>query len=50
MGAAGRTFAAGYDWDVLARRQAELYRSTVTRPRTDDPPRRRRDLIARARS
>jgi glycogen synthase len=50
MGAAGRTFAVGYDWDVLARRQAELYRSTVTRPRTDDPPRRRRDLIARARS
>ncbi|MGY1682939.1 glycosyltransferase family 4 protein [Geodermatophilus sp. SYSU D01176] len=50
MGAAGRAFAAGYDWDVLARRQADLYRSTVTRPRTDDPPRRRRDLIARARS
>jgi glycogen(starch) synthase len=50
MGAAGRTFAAGYDWDVLARRQADLYRSSVTRPRTDDPLRRRRDLIARARS
>jgi len=50
MGAAGRAFAAGYDWDVLARRQADLYRSTVARPRTDDSPRGRHDLIARARS
>ena len=26
MGSMGRTFAAGYDWDVLAARQAEMYR------------------------
>ena len=26
MGAAGREFAAAYDWDALARRQAEVYR------------------------
>jgi glycogen(starch) synthase len=50
MGAAGRAFAAGYDWDVLARRQADLYRSTVASPRTDHSPWRRRELIERARS
>ena len=29
MGAAGRRFAAGYDWDALARRQAEVYREAA---------------------
>ena len=49
MGVAGRAFAGGHDWDVLARRQADVYRSTVASPRSDHPPRRRRDLIERAR-
>ncbi len=31
MGAAGRAFATGYDWDVLARRQADVYRSIASR-------------------
>lgn len=31
LGAAGRSFAAGYDWDDLARRQAEVYSATVLR-------------------
>ena len=26
MGSMGRSFAAGYDWDLLAARQAEMYR------------------------
>ena len=29
MGAAGRAFAAGYDWDALAARQAEVYRAAA---------------------
>ena len=29
MGSQGRAFAAGYDWDVLARRQAAVYRSVA---------------------
>jgi glycosyltransferase involved in cell wall biosynthesis len=29
MGSAGRTFAAGYDWDLLAARQAEMYRTAA---------------------
>ena len=29
MGARGRTFAAGYDWDALAARQAEVYRAAA---------------------
>ncbi len=29
MGAAGRRFAAGYDWDELAARQAEVYRAAA---------------------
>jgi glycosyltransferase involved in cell wall biosynthesis len=29
MGAQGRRFAAGYDWDVLAARQAEVYRAAA---------------------
>jgi glycogen(starch) synthase len=29
MGAEGRRFAAGYDWDTLAARQAEVYRSAA---------------------
>lgn len=29
LGVEGRAFAAGYDWDVLARRQAAVYRSVV---------------------
>jgi glycogen(starch) synthase len=37
MGAAGRVFARGYDWDHLARRQAAVYRSVVPRPRTGSP-------------
>lgn len=33
MGAAGRAFAAGYDWDVLAAQQAQVYRdAAVTIP------------------
>jgi glycogen synthase len=32
MGAAGRCFAAGYDWDALARRQAEVYREVAGAP------------------
>jgi glycosyltransferase involved in cell wall biosynthesis len=40
MGTAGRAFAAGYDWDVLARRQADVYRSAVSQPRTSPAPRR----------
>ena len=47
MGVAGRAFAAVFDWDVLARRQADLYRSTVASPRSDSSPRRRRDPIER---
>ncbi len=29
MGAAGRTFAADYDWDALAERQAQVYRTAA---------------------
>ena len=29
MGARGRTFARGYDWDALAARQAEVYRAAA---------------------
>ena len=29
MGARGRAFAAGYDWDALAARQAEVYRAAA---------------------
>jgi glycosyltransferase involved in cell wall biosynthesis len=29
MGAEGRKFAAGYDWDALAARQAEVYRAAA---------------------
>ena len=29
MGSAGRVFAAGYDWDALAARQAEVYRASA---------------------
>ena len=29
MGAEGRRFAAGYDWDALAARQAEVYRAAA---------------------
>lgn len=31
-GAAGRRFAQGHDWDELARRQADVYRSALGRP------------------
>ncbi len=33
LGAAGRSFATGYDWAVLARHQADVYRSAAARPR-----------------
>ncbi|RBY78369.1 glycosyltransferase family 1 protein [Geodermatophilus sp. TF02-6] len=49
MGAAGRAFAAGYDWDVLARRQAEVYRLSVTASRAGTSPRRGRPLLSDAR-
>jgi glycosyltransferase involved in cell wall biosynthesis len=29
MGSEGRKFAAGYDWDALAARQAEVYRAAA---------------------
>jgi hypothetical protein len=29
MGACGRVFAGGYDWDALAARQAEVYRAAA---------------------
>ncbi len=29
MGAAGRRFAAAYDWDALAERQAQVYRTAA---------------------
>jgi glycogen(starch) synthase len=46
LSAAGRAFAAGYDWDVLARRQAEIYRSAaVQRPAPAHPVLRRRSEL-----
>jgi glycogen synthase len=38
MGQAGRAFASGYDWDALARRQGEVYRSVAAPPQTDPAP------------
>ncbi|RFU22454.1 glycosyltransferase family 1 protein [Geodermatophilus marinus] len=49
MGTAGRAFAAGYDWDVLARRQAEVYRAAVGRPPAAPSPRPCGELTSGAR-
>jgi glycogen synthase len=42
MGSEGRKFAAGYDWDVLAGQQAEMYRTAAVEvmARTGRPGRR----------
>jgi glycogen synthase len=48
MGAAGRVFAAGYDWDVLARQQADVYRAAVALAATRIPPAPRHDLTRKA--
>jgi glycogen(starch) synthase len=46
LSASGRAFAAGYDWDVLARRQAEIYHSAaVQRPASAHPVLRRRSEL-----
>jgi glycosyltransferase involved in cell wall biosynthesis len=37
LGAAGRSFAARFNWDDLARRQADVYHSAVHRPRPEPP-------------
>ncbi|MGY1779811.1 glycosyltransferase family 4 protein [Geodermatophilus sp. SYSU D01036] len=37
MGTAGREFASGYDWDVLARQQADVYRAAVAPSRGGVP-------------
>jgi glycosyltransferase involved in cell wall biosynthesis len=45
MGAAGRVFASAYDWDVLARQQADVYRAAVALSRDGAPGSPRRDRI-----
>jgi len=49
LGQAGRRFAADYDWDVIARRQADVYRSAALPQQipASPVPRRRDDLEER---
>jgi glycogen synthase len=49
LGRAGRRFAADYDWDVIARRQADVYRSAALPQQIPGSPvpRRRDDLEER---